>query len=134
MNMLLVSEKETDRFSHAITGHLGSISQARINDITYLGILDLSHGVCLTLGLQLSGSKSIANNLVPPRRNDVSISNGITVPIFAMSHVLVFVLWALVTATPRQDRGLQIHCSVPRHFSWGVSFHLASKKDDGRIK
>ena len=72
--------------------------------------------------------QSIANNLVPPRGNDISATNGLAVPVFAMSYVLMFVLWALVAAIPCQDRGLQIHCSVPRHFSWGAPFILLQER------
>lgn len=72
--------------------------------------------------------QSIANNLIPPRGNDISATNGFAVPVFAMNHVLLFVLWALVAAIPCQDRGLQIHFSVPRHFSWGAPFILLQER------
>ena len=56
MSMLLASEKETGLFSDTVTGHLGVISQAMISYITHLGIPDLSYGMYLTHGLQLSSS------------------------------------------------------------------------------
>jgi hypothetical protein len=35
-----------------------------------------------------------------------------------MNSVLLFVMWALVAALPCQDRGLQVHFSVPRQLGW----------------
>lgn len=64
--------------------------------------------------------QSIATNLVPPRGNEILATNGLAVPVFTMSSVLMFVLWALVAAIPCQDRGLNVHFSVPRNFSWGT--------------
>lgn len=63
--------------------------------------------------------QSIANNLVPPRGNEIAATNGLAVPTFTMNFVLMFVLWTLVAAIPCQDRGLQIHFSFPRQYSWG---------------
>ena len=37
-----------------------------------------------------------------------------------MNCILLFVLWTLVAAIPCQDRGLNIHFSVPRQFSWSI--------------
>uniref|UniRef100_A0A5B6YPV9 Uncharacterized protein n=1 Tax=Davidia involucrata TaxID=16924 RepID=A0A5B6YPV9_DAVIN len=68
--------------------------------------------------------QSIANNLVPPRGNEIMATNGLAIPVFAMSSVLMFVLWVLVAAIPCQDRGLQIHFSIPRQFSWGTPLLL----------
>ncbi|KAK4845560.1 hypothetical protein QYF36_021057 [Acer negundo] len=68
--------------------------------------------------------QSIANNLMPPRGNEIAATNGFAIPIFAMSSVLVFVLWTLVAAIPCQDRGLNVHFSIPRQFSWGTPLHL----------
>ncbi|KAL3843725.1 hypothetical protein ACJIZ3_001128 [Penstemon smallii] len=83
--------------------------------------------------------QSIANNLVPPRANEVSATNGLATLIFSMSFVLFFVLWALVAAIPCQDRGVQINFTIPRNFSWSVPFFLLhsrimdeSKKRDRR--
>ncbi|XAR49414.1 hypothetical protein NMG60_11032618 [Bertholletia excelsa] len=64
--------------------------------------------------------QSIANNVVPPRANEVAATNGLAIPVFAMSSVLMFALWALVASIPCQDRGLQIHFSIPRQYSWGT--------------
>uniref|UniRef100_A0A5B6YQB8 Uncharacterized protein n=1 Tax=Davidia involucrata TaxID=16924 RepID=A0A5B6YQB8_DAVIN len=63
--------------------------------------------------------QSIANNLVPPRGNEMMATHGLALPVFMMSSVIMLVLWALVAAIPCQDRGLQTHFSIPRQFSWG---------------
>lgn len=63
--------------------------------------------------------QSISNNLVPPRGNEITATNGLAVPTFTMNYLLMFVLWTLVAAIPCQDRGLQIHFTFPRQYSWG---------------
>jgi hypothetical protein len=37
-----------------------------------------------------------------------------------MNCILLFVLWILVAAIPCQDRGLNIHFSVPKQFTWSA--------------
>ncbi|RYR50340.1 hypothetical protein Ahy_A07g036932 [Arachis hypogaea] len=64
--------------------------------------------------------QSIASNLVPPRGNEISATRGLAVPVYTMNCILLFVLWTLVAAIPCQDRGLNIHFSVSRQFSWSV--------------
>lgn len=83
--------------------------------------------------------QSIANNLVPPRANEIAATNGLAVLVFTMSFVLLFVLWALVAAIPCQDRTLPINFAIPRNFSWSaplLSLHgrisEESKKRDRR--
>ncbi|GAB2287687.1 hypothetical protein Dimus_022053 [Dionaea muscipula] len=83
--------------------------------------------------------QAIANGLVPPHRNEVLATSGLAIPIFVMNCVLLFVLWTLVAAIPCQDRGLQCHFSIPRHFTWGAPLLLLherileeSKKRDRR--
>ncbi|PKA47004.1 hypothetical protein AXF42_Ash011678 [Apostasia shenzhenica] len=58
-------------------------------------------------------------NIYAPRGHEVVATSGLAIPIFTMSSVLHFVMWALVAAIPCQDRGLQTHFSIPRNFSWG---------------
>ncbi|KAL9277395.1 hypothetical protein ACSQ67_025046 [Phaseolus vulgaris] len=58
--------------------------------------------------------------LVPPKANDLVATNGLALPIYTMSSILVFVMWALVAAIPCQDRGLGIHFSVPRQYLWAA--------------
>ncbi|KAL9682188.1 hypothetical protein QQ045_013981 [Rhodiola kirilowii] len=62
--------------------------------------------------------QAIGSNLVPPRGGDIAASNGLVVAAYTMSSVLLFTMWTLVAAIPCQDRGLQVHFSIPRHFSW----------------
>ncbi|XP_039133920.1 uncharacterized protein LOC120270907 [Dioscorea cayenensis subsp. rotundata] len=62
--------------------------------------------------------QAIGNNLSAPRGHEIVASNGLAVPVFTMSSVLLFVMWALVAAIPCQDRGLQTHFSFSRSFSW----------------
>lgn len=68
--------------------------------------------------------QSIANNLVPPRANEIAATNGLAILIFVMSFILMFVLWVIVAAIPCQDRGVQIHFAIPRQFSWGTPLFL----------
>ncbi|XP_058091101.1 protein ROH1A [Magnolia sinica] len=63
---------------------------------------------------------AIGNNLVAPRNNEIAATNGLAVSVFTMNSVLLFVMWALVAAIPCQDRGLQAHLSIPRHFPWAA--------------
>uniref|UniRef100_A0A7N0TAX0 Uncharacterized protein n=1 Tax=Kalanchoe fedtschenkoi TaxID=63787 RepID=A0A7N0TAX0_KALFE len=62
--------------------------------------------------------QAIGSNLVAPRAAEIAASNGLVVAAYAMSSVLLFVMWTLVAAIPCQDRGLQVHFSIPRQFSW----------------
>ncbi|XP_027358731.1 uncharacterized protein LOC113867540 [Abrus precatorius] len=64
--------------------------------------------------------QAIGNNLVPPKTNDLVATNGLALPVYTMSCILVFVIWALVAAIPCQDRGLHLHFSVSRQFSWAA--------------
>ncbi|KAI3448294.1 hypothetical protein Pfo_004959 [Paulownia fortunei] len=79
--------------------------------------------------------QSIANNLVPPRANEIAATNGLAILVFSMSFILMFVLWVLVAAIPCQDRGVQIHFAIPRQFSWSTPlFLLQSRIMDGSKK
>lgn len=64
--------------------------------------------------------QAIGNNLSPPKANDLVATNGLALPIYTMSSILVFVMWALVAAIPCQDRGLGLHFSVPRQLPWAA--------------
>ncbi|KAH1114191.1 hypothetical protein J1N35_007569 [Gossypium stocksii] len=63
---------------------------------------------------------AIGKNLAVPRGIDVVATNGLVMPVYTMGCVLLFAMWALVAAIPCQDRGLQVHFYVPRHFSWAA--------------
>lgn len=62
--------------------------------------------------------QAIANNLTAPKANELIATNGLAAAVFTMNSVLLFVMWALVAALPCQDRGLQVHFSVPRQLGW----------------
>ncbi|KAK9276671.1 hypothetical protein L1049_006207 [Liquidambar formosana] len=63
----------------------------------------------------------MANNLVAPRGGD---STGLALPVYIMSTVMVFVMWALVAAIPCQERsGLATHLQVPRQLGWAQAMH-----------
>ncbi|KAF8104253.1 hypothetical protein N665_0176s0063 [Sinapis alba] len=64
--------------------------------------------------------QALASNLTTPRQNDVVASNGLAVPVYTMTSVLLFVMWVLVAAIPCQDRGLQVNFFVPRQFQWAA--------------
>lgn len=64
--------------------------------------------------------QAIAANLTPPRSSDILATNGLAVAVYTMSSVLLFVTWALVAAIPCQDRGLQVHFSVPKAYPWAA--------------
>ncbi|EEF38027.1 protein ROH1 [Ricinus communis] len=62
--------------------------------------------------------QAIGNNLVAPKGNEIVATNGIAVAVYTMNSILLFVMWTMVAAIPCQDRGLQVHFSIPRHFMW----------------
>ncbi|CAL0328588.1 unnamed protein product [Lupinus luteus] len=64
--------------------------------------------------------QAIGYNLSPPKANDLVASNGLALSVYTMNSVLLFVMWALVAAIPCQDRGLHVHFSIPRQFSWAA--------------
>ncbi|KAK6115663.1 hypothetical protein DH2020_007932 [Rehmannia glutinosa] len=83
--------------------------------------------------------QAISNNLVAPRANEIISTNGLSLAVFTMNYVLLFVMWALVAAIPCQDRGLQSHFYATKQFSWAVPILLLherileeSKKRDRR--
>ncbi|XP_050226539.1 protein ROH1-like [Mercurialis annua] len=69
-----------------------------------------------------SASKQIqamCSNLVAPRGAEPT---GLASPVFVMSSVMVFVMWALVAAIPCQERsGLATHFQIPRQLPWAQS-------------
>ncbi|KAG8493556.1 hypothetical protein CXB51_011719 [Gossypium anomalum] len=65
--------------------------------------------------------QAIGNNLVSPRANEITATNGLAMLVFTMGNVLLFVMWALVAAIPCQDRGLQVHFYMSRQFPWAAS-------------
>lgn len=64
--------------------------------------------------------QAIGNNINPPRANDLMATNGLAMSVYIMNSVLLFVMWALVAAIPCQDRGLNVHFSIPRSYTWAI--------------
>ncbi|KAK4774268.1 hypothetical protein SAY86_009203 [Trapa natans] len=62
--------------------------------------------------------QAIGNNLNPPKGAEIVATGGLSVAVFTMSSILLFVMWTLVAAIPCQDRGLQAHFNIPRQFAW----------------
>lgn len=137
--LLMLDDKDTGSiFSHRNRSfgrkgkdhHRGSSGSGHSRSLSW----SVSHTWSASKQLQ-----SIANNLVPPRANEIAATNGLAILIFAMSFILMFVLWVLVAAIPCQDRGVQIHFAIPRQFSWSTPMFLLhsrimdeSKKRDRR--
>lgn len=60
--------------------------------------------------------QTMSSNLAAPRNADAS---GLAMPIYIMSTVLVFSMWALVAAIPCQERnGLSNHLPIPKQVGW----------------
>lgn len=60
--------------------------------------------------------QAMSSNLVAPRGNE---STGLALPVYIMSTVLVFVMWALVAAIPCQERtGLATNFPIPKNVVW----------------
>lgn len=70
----------------------------------------------------------ISGNLSAPRASEVTITNGLAIPIYMMNLVSLFVMWALVAAIPCQDRGLGVNFVVSRQFVWSGSLLLLHEK------
>nr|XP_043639462.1 protein ROH1 [Erigeron canadensis] len=64
--------------------------------------------------------QAIGNNIVLPKNSEIVATNGLILAVYTMSHVLSFVMWALVAAIPCQGRGLQAHFNTFKNFTWGV--------------
>jgi hypothetical protein len=62
--------------------------------------------------------QAIGTNLAAPKPNETIATNGLSVAVYTMNYVLLFVMWALVAAIPCQDRGLQTHFYFSRQFIW----------------
>jgi len=65
--------------------------------------------------------QAIGNSINPPKANDLVSSGGLAMTLYIMNSILLFVMWALVAAIPCQDRGLHVHFTIPRNFSWAVA-------------
>ncbi|KAK4795944.1 hypothetical protein SAY86_028270 [Trapa natans] len=71
-------------------------------------------------------------NLVAPRGAEAS---GLAMPVYIMSIVTVFVMWALVAAIPCQEKtGLATHFQVPRQLGWAQSMVWLHEKIGEELK
>ncbi|XP_014507816.1 uncharacterized protein LOC106767437 [Vigna radiata var. radiata] len=89
------------------SGNSGSNSKDRVRALSW------------TMARNWSASKQIhamMSNLAAPRGAE---SSGLAQPVYIMSTVLVFVMWAFVAAVPCQERnGLGTHFPLPRQLNW----------------
>ncbi|KAK4486474.1 hypothetical protein RD792_009154 [Penstemon davidsonii] len=70
--------------------------------------------------------QAMSSNLVAPRGGE---SNGLAVPVYIMSTILVFVMWSLVAAIPCQERnGLGPHFQIPRQLGWAQPMIVLQEK------
>ncbi|XP_040987359.1 protein ROH1-like [Juglans microcarpa x Juglans regia] len=70
--------------------------------------------------------QAMSANLVAPRGAE---SSGLASPVYIMSTVTLFVMWALVAAIPCQERnGLSTHFPVPRQLGWAHSMVALQEK------
>ncbi|EPS66369.1 hypothetical protein M569_08406, partial [Genlisea aurea] len=81
------------------------------------------------VGKAWSAAKQIngmSTNLVVPRGAEAT---GPAVPVYMMSTILVFVMWALVAAIPCQERnGLPNHLPLPKQLSWAQPMSSLQEK------
>ncbi|KAL8459251.1 hypothetical protein ACS0TY_036651 [Phlomoides rotata] len=63
--------------------------------------------------------QAISSNLIAPKANEITSTNGLNLAVYTMSYVLFFVMWALVAAIPCHDRGLLTHFNTIKQFMWG---------------
>lgn len=65
-------------------------------------------------------------NLVVPRGGD---AGGLALPVYVMSNIMVFTMWALVAAFPCQDRcGLPAHLPIMKQMGWAEPIFLMQEK------
>ncbi|KAI7726175.1 hypothetical protein M8C21_009625, partial [Ambrosia artemisiifolia] len=81
--------------------------------------ISVSRSLSSSFSKSWSASKQLqamSTNLVAPRGGDPT---GLSLPVYLMSSVLVFVMWTLVTAVPSQERvGPGTNFQLPRHLVW----------------
>ncbi|KAJ4834170.1 hypothetical protein Tsubulata_004686 [Turnera subulata] len=95
--------RQKDHHHHRLAGHFRSLSWS------------VSRSWSAARQLQ-----AIGNNLVAPKGSEVIATGGVAVAVYTMNSVLLFAMWALVAGIPCQDRGLQVHFSVPRQLPWAA--------------
>ncbi|KAF5753373.1 hypothetical protein HanRHA438_Chr17g0790011 [Helianthus annuus] len=113
LTTLLSSISIDDKEIHHHTNK--STSSSNNNNTTLGNIKSLSYPFARTW----SAAKQIqamSANLTSPRGGEPT---GLVVPLYLMSSVLVFVMWAMVAAIPCQERaGLGAHLQLSKQFTW----------------
>ncbi|KAL3538589.1 hypothetical protein ACH5RR_001955 [Cinchona calisaya] len=132
--IFMLDHKETGSvFSHH-NRSFGSLQQSKDHNRCGSGH---SRSLSWSVPNSWSASKqlqSMANNLVAPRGNELAAVNGLSIVIFTMSFILMFVLWILVAAFPCQDRGHQIQFTIPKHFPWSTPLYLLHSRINDESK
>ncbi|CAH8381268.1 unnamed protein product [Eruca vesicaria subsp. sativa] len=116
----MLDEKDASSSTTSLAHRNRSFGRAKDNHNRSMG-----HFRSLSWSVSRSWSASkqlqaLASNLTTPKQNDVAASNGLALPVYTMTSVLLFVMWVLVAAIPCQDRGLQVNFFVPRQFQWAA--------------
>ncbi|KAJ0665961.1 hypothetical protein HanPI659440_Chr17g0661661 [Helianthus annuus] len=113
LTTLLSSISIDDKEIHHHTNK--STSSSNNNNTTLGNIKSLSY----PFARAWSAAKQIqamSANLTSPRGGEPT---GLVVPLYLMSSVLVFVMWAMVAAIPCQERaGLGAHLQLSKQFTW----------------
>ncbi|PWA74031.1 BYPASS-related protein [Artemisia annua] len=116
LNTLLSSITIDDKEKSAENHHHSTKSGASSKDHTTIGNL---RSLSYSFARSWSASKQIqamSSNLTAPRGGEPT---GLVVPVYLMSSVLVFVMWAMVSAIPCQERtGLGAHLQLSKQFTW----------------
>lgn len=98
-------------------------SSAPAKDRTNFRSLSLSFAKSWSSAKQI---QSMTANLVAPRGGETT---GLVLPVYIMSTILVFAMWALVAALPCQERnGLATHFPVPKQLTWAQSIIWMQEK------
>ncbi|XP_071692661.1 protein ROH1A-like [Rutidosis leptorrhynchoides] len=114
LNTLLSSIHIDDKENHQHTK--SAAAPASSKDHTTIGNLK---SLSYSFAKSWSASKQIqamSSNLAAPRGGEPT---GLVVPVYLMSSILVFVMWAMVAAIPCQERtGLGAHLQLSKQFTW----------------
>ncbi|PKA64786.1 hypothetical protein AXF42_Ash016817 [Apostasia shenzhenica] len=116
LSALMVDEKDGGSRSFGRSSH-SKDNHHNLPGGTHFRCLLLSVSPSWSAGKQL---QAISNNLNAPRGNEILATHGLSVPLFTIGNVLLFVMWTLVASIPCQDRGLQTNFSIPRSFYWAA--------------
>nr|XP_043640285.1 protein ROH1-like [Erigeron canadensis]XP_043640287.1 protein ROH1-like [Erigeron canadensis]XP_043640288.1 protein ROH1-like [Erigeron canadensis] len=115
LNTLLASIFIDDKENHHHTGKSAPAPASSKDHETIGNLKSLSY----LFAKSWSASKQIqamSSNLAAPRGGEPT---GLVVPVYLMSSILVFVMWAMVAAIPCQERtGLGAHLQLSKQFAW----------------